>query len=331
MPRRHIFVSYRREDSAYVAATIREKLEEHFERDSIFMDVDSIPLGMDFRKHLDDAVSKCDVLLAIIGDNWVARNKQTDVRRIDDPADYVRIEVESALRREIPVIPVLVGQAQMPHDQDLPESLRELSFRNATEVRAGRDLGDHLNRLVKGIHKLFEANPATRTTAESATQPDPIDSPALKDAESTTDDRDFATQGTRPQLSAKPAELKSTNDAPTWPSTTPAHGSPDDRFPIYVALGALVFSILFIQMGFEPTLRRYTLYGVPAALALFTAFKSRGSWRTLLICLAPTLAEFLLQSRGKTSMLWALEPFAVAAIFAAPAAIACFIVRRAHR
>ena len=78
------------------------------------MDVDSIPFGVDFRRQLEAAVAQCNVLLAIIGDNWLTSDPQANTRRIDDLADYVRIEIESALRRDIPVIPVLVGSAARP-------------------------------------------------------------------------------------------------------------------------------------------------------------------------------------------------------------------------
>lgn len=154
---RRLFVSYRREDSPYVAEAINERLEQRWGTDSVFFDIDSIPLGSDFRKHISDSVGKCDVLLVIIGNNWATAIDDSGQRRLDDPSDFVRLEVESALGRGIPVIPVLVGNAQIPAPNDLPESLRELSFRNATEVRAGHDLPQHLDRLVKGVESLFQS------------------------------------------------------------------------------------------------------------------------------------------------------------------------------
>jgi len=119
------------------------------------MDVDSIPFGADFRRQLEAAVAQCNVLLAIIGDNWFTSDPQANTRRIDDPADYVRIEIESALRRDIPVIPVLVGSAAMPREHELPDSIKALAYRNNTEIRSGRDLTDHLNRLVQGLHQIL--------------------------------------------------------------------------------------------------------------------------------------------------------------------------------
>ncbi len=152
-----IFVSYRRDDSAYVAAAINEKLEERFGADSVFFDIDSIPLGADFRQHISDAVGECDILLAIIGDSWVEAVDEHGNYRLNDPADFVRLELESALLRDIPVIPVLVDEASIPSKAVLPPSLQNLAFRNAAEVRAGRDLQQHLARLVKGVERVSQS------------------------------------------------------------------------------------------------------------------------------------------------------------------------------
>ena len=153
-----IFISYRREDSEHVTGRIHDRLEPRFGRENVFLDVDTIPFGVDFREHLDRAVSKCDILLAVIGDRWLdirfqggARQGQ---RRLDDPGDFVRIEIESALKRGIPVIPLLVDRATMPGQQELPEGLRQLVFRNAAEVRSGRDFHAHVERLIGGIEYL---------------------------------------------------------------------------------------------------------------------------------------------------------------------------------
>jgi TIR domain len=146
-----IFISYRRYDSAYVASAINEKLGQRFGTDSVFFDIDSIPFGTDFRKYISDAVGKCDILLVVIGDSWVEAVDEHGKRRLDDPDDFVRLELESALKRNIPVIPVLVGEARIPPMTVLPSSLQELTFRNAAEVRAGRDLQQHITRLIDGI------------------------------------------------------------------------------------------------------------------------------------------------------------------------------------
>jgi hypothetical protein len=97
-----IFLSYRRQDTAGIAGRIYDRLRARFGSDAVFMDIDTIPFGVDFREHIDAAVGQCDVALAVIGPRWSGQNKTS--RRIDDAKDFVRIEIESALQRGIPVI-----------------------------------------------------------------------------------------------------------------------------------------------------------------------------------------------------------------------------------
>jgi TPR repeat protein len=124
-------------------------------------------------QHLGDAVGRCDVLLAVIGEQWLqASVPGSDRRRLDDPRDFVRIEIEAALKRGIPVIPVLVGRAAMPAEQELPDDLRGLAFRNAAEVRPGRDFHGHVDRLVRGIEFLLRQGPSVGPgTAPAETAP----------------------------------------------------------------------------------------------------------------------------------------------------------------
>jgi hypothetical protein len=110
---RSIFVSYRRLDSADITGRIYDRLVQHFGKASIFKDVDSIPLGIDFRKHLQNSVGQCSVLLAIIGKNWLAAADKGKPR-LNDAKDHLRIELETALQRDIPIIPVLVQGATVP-------------------------------------------------------------------------------------------------------------------------------------------------------------------------------------------------------------------------
>jgi CheY-like chemotaxis protein len=151
-----IFISYRREDSEHITGRLYDRLEQRFGRDNVFMDVETIPLGVDFREHLDRAVGRCDTLLAVIGERWLDIRHPEGQRRLDDPGDFVRIEIQAALARGIPVIPVLVGAAMMPGVQDLPEGLKPLAYRNAAEVRSGRDFHDHVDRLARGIEHLAQ-------------------------------------------------------------------------------------------------------------------------------------------------------------------------------
>ncbi|WP_020472052.1 toll/interleukin-1 receptor domain-containing protein [Zavarzinella formosa] len=168
MPR--IFISYRRQDSSHQAGRLYDRLETRFGAKNVFKDVDSIPLGADFRKVLTERVQKCDVLLCLIGDQWLHSTSATG-RRLDEKSDFVRIEVEAALSLEIPVIPVLVGGAAMPHADELPETLKELSFRNAIAVRPDPDFRSDIDRLIRGIEKLPPTprkKPAPKARPESS-------------------------------------------------------------------------------------------------------------------------------------------------------------------
>ena len=151
-----IFLSYRREDSADIAGRIFDHLERRFGRDRLFLDVDAIPYGEDFRHRIDQALSHTGVLLAIIGDRWLdAEDPASGARRLDDPDDYVSVEISSALERSITVVPVLVGEAQMPRGADLPARLADLSYRNAAEVRSGRDFSFQVGRLGDAIAEVL--------------------------------------------------------------------------------------------------------------------------------------------------------------------------------
>jgi len=171
-----IFISYRRDDSAYAASMIYDKLGSHFGRDCIFMDVDTIPPGVDFREHIGAWIDRCDVVLALIGDDWVSACYRTGPRkgqrRLDDPGDFVRTEIQAALSRGIPVVPVLVGSATMPSQEELPHELSDLSFRNAIELRTGRDLQSQFDRLISDLQRLVGSPDSVgRTASYNAREP----------------------------------------------------------------------------------------------------------------------------------------------------------------
>jgi hypothetical protein len=155
---RTIFISYRRQDSSDVTGRIYDRLVQHFGKEAIFKDVDSIPLGVDFRMLLGDAVGKCNILLAIVGRQWLNSQNESGARRLDDPRDFVRVEIESALQRDIPVIPLLVQGAGAPAENDLPASIRALVYRNAISIRPDPDFHHDIDRLIKGIELHFKNN-----------------------------------------------------------------------------------------------------------------------------------------------------------------------------
>lgn len=174
MPR--IFISYRRDDSGYIAGMLAERLEEVFGSDSVFIDVDAIPLGVDFREYLNQAVARSDLMLALIGNEWLNVQNAQGLRRLEDPADFVRIEIEAALKQQIPVVPVLLEQARMPLEAELPASLQPLAFRNAVEIRSGRDLNYHIEQLIRGIKTHYGRNitkPSSEANEGSAAQVKP--------------------------------------------------------------------------------------------------------------------------------------------------------------
>lgn len=144
-------MSYRREDSADIAGRIYDRLAGDFDRTQVFMDVDNIPLGVDFRRHLQQMVSTCDVVLVVMGNNWLSATTSDGNRRIDNPKDFVRIEVETALQRDIPVIPVLVRGAAIPTETELPQVLSTLAYRNGIAVASDHNFHRDMDRLVKSL------------------------------------------------------------------------------------------------------------------------------------------------------------------------------------
>src|SRR4029077_4087142 len=129
-----IFISYRREESRWSARSLHDRLCRNFDPEQIFMDIDAIALGEDFVKAIETTVAKCDVLIALIGERWLTSADEQGGRRLDNPNDFVRMEIATALERGIRVIPVLVDGALMPRSSDLPDDLKALVRRNAVEI-----------------------------------------------------------------------------------------------------------------------------------------------------------------------------------------------------
>ena len=157
-----MFISYRRSDSKQIAGRLRDRVVERVGRTNVFFDVDDIPPGVDFRVHINDQVAKCDVALVIIGPGWLDVIGAEGTRRLDDPDDYVRMEVEAALARSIAVVPVMVDGAQLPSAGSLPGSMVDLAYRNAAHVgddpRFHRDVDDLLHAL--GLSEAERARPS---------------------------------------------------------------------------------------------------------------------------------------------------------------------------
>jgi TonB family protein len=187
---RAVFVSYRRNDSQGEAGRLFDDLVAQFGEQKVFMDVAGIEAGRDFRKAIEDSVANCGVLLVIIGPSWLTAKNEAGVRRLDDPADFVREEVAAALRRDIPVIPVLVRGAEMPRVEQLPDSLKDLAYRNCVELTHARWRSDvqlllePLRRII-GISSTIKAG-SIRDEARGAGQT-PSSSPELASSPKTSD------------------------------------------------------------------------------------------------------------------------------------------------
>jgi hypothetical protein len=149
-----IAISYRRDDSAGITGRIFDRLVAHYGGDSVFRDIDNIPVGVDFREHINSILAQTDITLVVVGKRWSGPLPRRR-RRIDDPADPVRVEVETALRNGMPVVPVLVEGGAMPNVEQLPDSLREFVYRNGLEVDSGRDFDQHIERLIRNMEPIL--------------------------------------------------------------------------------------------------------------------------------------------------------------------------------
>ncbi len=156
---RSIFISYRRNDSEGEAGRLFDALVSQFGEGSVFMDVAAIEPGRDFRKVIDQSVATCSVLLAIVGQNWLDSKDSSGGRRLDDANDFVRIELASALLRDTPVVPVLVHGASMPREDQLPDDLKELAYRNAVVLSHARWKSD-IDVLVQALRGYLPEKPA---------------------------------------------------------------------------------------------------------------------------------------------------------------------------
>ncbi len=154
-----LFISYRREDSAGYTGRLYDHLTAHFGNDKIFMDIDTIKLGQDFVDIIETEINKCNALVAVIGKEWLTLCDETGARRLDNPLDFVRLEIAQALERQILVVPVLVDNAKMPTPDDLPENLKKLARRNALALSHERFRYD-IGRLIEVLAEADKNSPS---------------------------------------------------------------------------------------------------------------------------------------------------------------------------
>ena len=148
-----IAISYRRSDSRAMVGRIFDHLAERYGSEEIFLDIDAIPYGRNFRDHIDSILQQCAVLIAVIGQHWTGV-RADGAARIFDQEDPVRIEVQTALTRKTRIIPVLIDDAIMPAAGELPESLREFSLLNALHIDSGLDFKIHIGRLIAALDQI---------------------------------------------------------------------------------------------------------------------------------------------------------------------------------
>jgi hypothetical protein len=163
-----IMVSYRRADAQDMAGRIADYLIAKFGENSVFFDVNSIPTGVNYHNRIEKAIVGSDVIVAVIGQHWVGQNPDGKTSRLHDPGDPVRVEIESAMKHNKPILPLLVNGATMPEESDLPDSLRELHAYNGARIDSGQDFRIHMRRLIDSINE----------TLGTTDQPPPPPTPA---------------------------------------------------------------------------------------------------------------------------------------------------------
>src|SRR4051794_14804545 len=130
----NVFISYLRADSAGWTKSLANDLKKKFGSNHIFMDIDSLAAGIDYINEIDKSLISCNIALVIIGPQWISVLDEKNRRRLDESEDHVRIEIQTSLERNIPVIPVAVGGAKMPSAEDFSATLRPLKRRNAFDI-----------------------------------------------------------------------------------------------------------------------------------------------------------------------------------------------------
>ena len=212
-----IAISYRREDSLPVAGRLYDRLQGEFGQGNIFMDFDSIPYGVDFRDHIQHMVEGSQVLVAIIGPDWAGKRRRK-FRRIDEEADFVRLEIAYALARNVPIIPILIGKTAMPKASELPPDIESLAYRNAMSLDVGVDFHHHAERLITTIKKLLrdkdiapsvpaaksaDSRITTASPSPTATAPSPATEVIASSVYTEIDGRDQAAGSARGQSRAE--------------------------------------------------------------------------------------------------------------------------------
>jgi TIR domain/Sel1 repeat len=177
-----LFISYRRDDTAPYAGRLYDRLTAHFGAGQVFMDIDQIEPGEDFVEVIQRKVSACEIAIVLIGRHWLSSQDAEGRRRLDDPEDFVRLEVAASLDRKVRVVPVLVGGAAMPRMRDLPEAIATLARRNAIEISDARFHSD-CDRLIESLSK----NPSATAAPPDDTKGNATPAPGVQNRETQAD------------------------------------------------------------------------------------------------------------------------------------------------
>jgi hypothetical protein len=170
-----VFISYRRDDASAYAGRLYDSIAARLGEENVFMDVDTIGPGSDFYEAIDEAIASCDVVIALIGRQWLSATDAKGQRRLDDPEDVLRIELERALAHGLVIIPARVQDAELPSAEDLPDSLAPLARRQAIELR-DTSWRDDVARLVRSLDRI--AAEGAREAAGAAPAPSRVARPA---------------------------------------------------------------------------------------------------------------------------------------------------------
>lgn len=183
--RLRIFLNYRRKDTEDAAGRLFDALCSHFGEHHVFMDIDDIEPGVDFDEVVHEAVGQCDVLLAVIGPNWLTMVDGQGRRRLDNPDDYVRIELQVALERNIRLVPVLIHDVAMPLEEELPEGLRRLAHKQAVGISTTRWKYD-LGKLIEALESVHRGRPYSSDVLQAVSPGQAAEPTTAQAAEPTT-------------------------------------------------------------------------------------------------------------------------------------------------
>jgi hypothetical protein len=153
-----IMVSYRRADAQDMAGRISDHLIGKYGEKSVFFDFNSISTGVNYRKRIEKAIRESDVIVAVVGLHWLGQTPDGKPPRLHEANDPVRVELETAMKHNKPILPLLVNGARMPNESELPDSLRELSSYNAAKVDSGQDFRMHMRRLADSIDEVLNGS-----------------------------------------------------------------------------------------------------------------------------------------------------------------------------